>query len=63
MAGDVMPVSADPVKGRIDGSAAPTVLRILLGTQLRRLRESRNITAQDAARKGRRGLNRYGTSV
>ena len=28
----------------------PTVLRILLGTQLRRLRESRGITAQEAAR-------------
>jgi transcriptional regulator with XRE-family HTH domain len=50
MAGEVMPGSADHVKGRIDGVAAPTVLRILLGTQLRRLRESRNITAQEAAR-------------
>jgi transcriptional regulator with XRE-family HTH domain len=50
MAGDVTPGSADPVTGRIDGAAAPTVLRILLGTQLRRLRESRNITAQEAAR-------------
>jgi transcriptional regulator with XRE-family HTH domain len=50
MPGDVMPGSAEPVKGRIDGAVAPTVLRILLGTQLRRLRESRNITAQDAAR-------------
>lgn len=29
---------------------APTVLRILLGTQLRRLRESRGLTAQAAAR-------------
>src|SRR5262244_572870 len=28
----------------------PTVLRILLGTQLRRLRDSRGITAQEAAR-------------
>jgi transcriptional regulator with XRE-family HTH domain len=28
----------------------PTVLRILLGTQLRRLRESRGVTAQEAAR-------------
>ncbi|HTX86334.1 MAG TPA: helix-turn-helix transcriptional regulator, partial [Streptosporangiaceae bacterium] len=45
-----MPGGAEPVKGRIDGAVAPTVLRILLGTQLRRLRESRNITAQDAAR-------------
>jgi len=30
--------------------AGPTVLRILLGTQLRRLREARGITAQQAAR-------------
>jgi len=33
-----------------DSPGAPTVLRILLGTQLRRLRESRGISAQDAAR-------------
>jgi transcriptional regulator with XRE-family HTH domain len=33
-----------------DGPGGPTVLRILLGTQLRRLRESRGITAQEAAR-------------
>jgi transcriptional regulator with XRE-family HTH domain len=33
-----------------DAAGAPTVLRILLGTQLRRLRESRGITAQEAAR-------------
>jgi len=33
-----------------DGAGGPTVLRILLGTQLRRLREARGITAQDAAR-------------
>ena len=33
-----------------DGAGGPTVLRILLGTQLRRLRESRAITAQEAAR-------------
>jgi transcriptional regulator with XRE-family HTH domain len=33
-----------------DGAGAPTVLRILLGTQLRRLREARGITAQEAAR-------------
>jgi transcriptional regulator with XRE-family HTH domain len=33
-----------------DGPGAPTVLRILLGTQLRRLRESRGVTAQAAAR-------------
>ncbi len=30
--------------------SAPTVLRILLGTQLRKLRESRGISAQEAAR-------------
>jgi transcriptional regulator with XRE-family HTH domain len=34
----------------VDGAGGPTVLRILLGTQLRRLRESRGITAQEAAR-------------
>ena len=33
-----------------DPTEGPTVLRILLGTQLRRLRESRGITAQEAAR-------------
>jgi transcriptional regulator with XRE-family HTH domain len=33
-----------------DATEGPTVLRILLGTQLRRLRESRGITAQAAAR-------------
>jgi transcriptional regulator with XRE-family HTH domain len=36
--------------GGIDATGAPTVLRILLGTQLRRLRESRGISAQDAAK-------------
>jgi transcriptional regulator with XRE-family HTH domain len=30
-------------------ASAPTVLRILLGTQLRRLRESRDVTAREAA--------------
>ena len=34
----------------VDGAGGPTVLRILLGTQLRRLREARGITARDAAR-------------
>ena len=33
-----------------DEVAGPTVLRILLGTQLRRLREARGITAHEAAR-------------
>jgi transcriptional regulator with XRE-family HTH domain len=32
-----------------DEVAGPTVLRILLGTQLRRLREARGITAHEAA--------------
>jgi transcriptional regulator with XRE-family HTH domain len=50
MRGDAIPGGAEPVKGRIDGAVAPTVLRILLGTQLRRLRESRNVTALEAAR-------------
>jgi transcriptional regulator with XRE-family HTH domain len=36
--------------GRAETAAAPTVLRILLGTQLRRLRESRGISAQTAAK-------------
>jgi transcriptional regulator with XRE-family HTH domain len=34
----------------VDGAGGPTVLRILLGTQLRRLREARGVTAQQAAR-------------
>jgi len=34
----------------VDGAGGPTVLRILLGTQLRRLREARGITAHEAAR-------------
>jgi transcriptional regulator with XRE-family HTH domain len=42
-----MPDSTSPSG---DGPGAPTVLRILLGTQLRRLRESRGVTAQAAAR-------------
>jgi transcriptional regulator with XRE-family HTH domain len=33
----------------VDGAGGPTVLRILLGTQLRRLREERGIAARDAA--------------
>jgi transcriptional regulator with XRE-family HTH domain len=33
-----------------DGAGGPIVLRILLGTQLRRLREAKGITAQQAAR-------------
>jgi transcriptional regulator with XRE-family HTH domain len=35
---------------RTETAVAPTVLRILLGTQLRRLRESRGISAQTAAK-------------
>ncbi len=49
MSEGLTPGSADGGKFRADGTAAPTVLRILLGTQLRRLRESRNITAHEAA--------------
>jgi transcriptional regulator with XRE-family HTH domain len=41
-------VGSDDV--RTETSGAPTVLRILLGTQLRRLRESRGISAQVAAK-------------
>jgi len=37
-------------RGSTDGTGAPTVLRIMLGTQLRRLRESRGVSAQEAAR-------------
>jgi transcriptional regulator with XRE-family HTH domain len=33
----------------VEGAGGPTVLRILLGTQLRRLREARGVTAQEAA--------------
>ena len=39
-----------PGLAHIAGTSAPTVLRILLGTQLRKLRESRGITAQEAAK-------------
>jgi len=46
----LVPGSTELRNVRTDGAAAPTVLRILLGTQLRRLRESRNITAHEAAR-------------
>jgi transcriptional regulator with XRE-family HTH domain len=45
----VPPTTSQPSTSQ-HGASAPTVLRILLGTQLRRLRESRNISAQDAAR-------------
>ncbi len=41
---------ATPVRVTTDATGAPTVLRILLGTQLRRLREARGISAQDAAK-------------
>jgi transcriptional regulator with XRE-family HTH domain len=50
MSQDLLPGSAGSAKGGPDGTSAPTVLRILLGTQLRRLRESRKISAQEAAR-------------
>jgi transcriptional regulator with XRE-family HTH domain len=44
------PGSGTRVRATTDATGAPTVLRILLGTQLRRLRESRGISAQDAAK-------------
>jgi transcriptional regulator with XRE-family HTH domain len=45
------PEPAAGIAARVSQAAgAPTVLRILLGTQLRRLREARGITAQEAAR-------------
>jgi transcriptional regulator with XRE-family HTH domain len=44
------PASATRVRATTDTTGAPTVLRILLGTQLRRLRESRGISAQEAAK-------------
>jgi transcriptional regulator with XRE-family HTH domain len=40
----------DKTSASADATGAPTVLRILLGTQLRRLRESRSVTAQAAAK-------------
>jgi transcriptional regulator with XRE-family HTH domain len=49
-AGDPASKTAPPLKARGDTAGAPTVLRILLGTQLRRLRESRGISAQAAAK-------------
>jgi transcriptional regulator with XRE-family HTH domain len=39
-----------PLVSSATGVNAPTVLRVLLGTHLRRLREARGISAQDAAR-------------
>jgi transcriptional regulator with XRE-family HTH domain len=50
MAGDTGPDGAARGKTSADSMSAPTVLRILLGTQLRRLRESRGISAQEAAK-------------
>jgi transcriptional regulator with XRE-family HTH domain len=44
------PAPGTRVRPTADAAGAPTVLRILLGTQLRRLRESRGISAQDAAK-------------
>jgi transcriptional regulator with XRE-family HTH domain len=48
VSGDAGPASTDT--GGLSAVGAPTVLRILLGTQLRRLRESRGISAQTAAK-------------
>lgn len=45
-----MPVATSADHARAEAPSAPTVLRILLGAQLRRLRESRGISATEAAR-------------
>ena len=45
-----MPAAMSADRARPDAPSAPTVLRILLGAQLRRLRESRGISATEAAR-------------
>lgn len=45
-----MSAAARADHARTDAPSTPTVLRILLGTQLRRLRESRGISATQAAR-------------
>src|SRR5215471_6926935 len=45
-----MPVATSGDHARPEAPSAPTVLRILLGAQLRRLRESRGISAAEAAR-------------
>jgi transcriptional regulator with XRE-family HTH domain len=50
IAGDNSAANEDPGGIMPEPTEGPTVLRILLGTQLRRLRESRGITAQAAAR-------------
>lgn len=47
---DSVPSQAGPLTSGMTGVNAPTVLRVLLGTQLRRMREARRISAQDAAR-------------
>jgi transcriptional regulator with XRE-family HTH domain len=39
-----------PARSPTTSTSAPTVLRILLGSQLRKLRESRGVSAQEAAR-------------
>jgi transcriptional regulator with XRE-family HTH domain len=50
MADGTRPDGAASGRTSTDSTSAPTVLRILLGTQLRRLRESRGISAQEAAK-------------
>src|SRR5450755_1400445 len=50
IAGDNSAANEDPGGVMLKPTEGPTVLRILLGNQLRRLRESRGITAQAAAR-------------
>ena len=48
--GSVTSGATSPGQTLAASTGAPTVLRILLGTQLRKLRESRGISAQEAAR-------------
>ena len=45
-----MPAATSADRARPDALSAPTVLRVLLGAQLRRLRESRGISATEAAK-------------
>ena len=56
LAGGHMVRAADPVGGQagamvIPAAGGPTVLRILLGAQLRRLREAKRITLEDAGKR------------
>src|SRR5258708_16522404 len=51
--GDAMVTTAGPVAGPVQslpppGSGSPTVLRILLGAELRRLREAKRLSLEEA---------------